>query len=372
MSVNLPEIDFCETDTEAVERQIIEKYQQVAGVALYPGDPVRLFLEALAYLIAQQRFMIDFAGKMNLVSLSQGDYLDHLGALLATPRLGSQAARTTLRFTLSGALDWPVVIPAGTRATADGRLYWSTTADVVIEAGRTEGEAEAVCQQAGSQGNGLLPGQINRLVDRHSYLAGVSNTSLTLGGTDLEDDERYRARIQLAPERLCTCGPADAYRWWALSVSQDIADVAVWSPQPGQVRLAPLMRDGGLPAPEIITKVTEAVQDKRRRPLTDVVRVVPPEVVEYQVYGVYHLRASYAAQAAGIQAQVQQVLREYLAWQRARLGRDITPSELVSRVQQVDGVQRVELSAPAYQALDPWQVAAAGQAELAYGGLSDD
>jgi len=369
---SLPSIAFCETDTAAVERAIIADYEQIAGVSLYPGDPVRLFLEALAYLICQQRFMIDYAGKMNLVSLSEGDYLDHLGALLNTVRLGSGYARTTLRYTLGQAMDWPIVIPAGSRATADGQLFWTTLEDAVIDAGQLSAEAEAKCAEPGAQGNGLLPGQINRMVDRTTYVSTVENTTLTLGGTNDETDTRLRERVQLAPERLSVCGPEDAYRYWAMSVSQGILDVAVWNPAPGEIKLAPLMAGGQLPSTEIINKVAEAVLAKKRRPLTDVVQVVSPESVSYQVQGAYYILTSYAAKGGAIQAQVQKALKDYLAWQRAKLGRNIRPSELVARVQAIDGIQRVELTEPAYEALDPWQVAMAGEAALTYGGLSDD
>jgi phage-related baseplate assembly protein len=369
---SLPTIAFCETDTAAVERAIIADYESVTGVSLYPGDPVRLFLEALAYLISQQRFMIDYAGKMNLVSLSEGGYLDHLGALLNTVRLGSAYAQTILRFTLVEPLDWPTAIAQGTRATADGQMFFATTTEAIIEAGQTTAEVQAQCEMAGAQGNGLLPGQINHLVDSITYISKVENTTLTLGGTNDETDTRLRERVQLAPERLSVCGPEDAYRYWAMSVSQGILDVAVWNPAPGEIKLAPLMAGGQLPTTEIINKVAEAVLAKKRRPLTDVVQVVSPESVGYQVQGAYYILTSYAAKGGAIQAQVQKALKDYLAWQRAKLGRNIRPSELVARVQAIDGIQRVELTEPAYEALDPWQVAMAGEAALTYGGLSDD
>jgi phage-related baseplate assembly protein len=369
---SLPTIAFCETDTAAVERAIIADYESITGVSLYPGDPVRLFLEALAYLICQQRFMIDYAGKMNLVSLSEGGYLDHLGALLNTVRLGSGYARTSLRFTLVEALTWPTAIPQGTRATADGELFFATTMEAVIEAGETTVEVQAQCEAAGAVGNGFLPGQINHLVDSITYVSKVENTTLSLGGTDDETDTRFRERVQLAPEKLAVCGPEDAYRYWAKSVSQDILDVAVWSPERGEIKLAPLMTGGELPSAEIINSVAEAVLAKKRRPLTDVVQVVSPEPVSYQVQGTYYILTSHAAKGGAIQAQVQKALAEYLAWQRAKLGRNIRPSELVARVQGIDGIQRVELSEPAYKPLDPWQVAMAGSVGLTYGGLSDD
>lgn len=272
----LPDIAFCETDTAAVEASLIAEFERITGRALAPGNPERLFVEAVAYLIAQQRFMIDYAGKMNLVSLSAGNYLDHLGAFLNTARLGKSYARTSLRFSLSASLAWDLAIPAGTRATADGSLFFATDAEVIVPAGQTTVDVPATCVEPGTVGNGLVPGQINRLVDRITYVADVRNLHLTLGGTDPETDERYRSRVRLAPERLSCCGPEGAYRYHAMSVSQDIIDVAVWGPEPGQVRVAPLMKGGAMPTAEIITAVNAAISSERTRPLTDVVQVVPP------------------------------------------------------------------------------------------------
>lgn len=368
----LPDIAFCETDTAAVEASLIAEFERITGRALAPGNPERLFVEAVAYLIAQQRFMIDYAGKMNLVSLSAGNYLDHLGAFLNTARLGKSYARTSLRFSLSASLAWDLAIPAGTRATADGSLFFATDAEVIVPAGQTTVDVPATCVEPGTVGNGLVPGQINRLVDRITYVADVRNLHLTLGGTDPETDERYRSRVRLAPERLSCCGPEGAYRYHAMSVSQDIIDVAVWGPEPGQVRVAPLMKGGAMPTAEIITAVNAAISSERTRPLTDVVQVVPPEAVDYQVAGAFYVRSSYASKAGETQAKVEQALAGYLEWQKAKLGRDITPSELAGRVQAIEGVARVALTAPEYRALDPWQVARETSAALTYGGLSDD
>lgn len=52
---DLPDISFVETDASRVERDVITTYEAITEKSLYPGDPVRLFLESLAYLIAQQR-----------------------------------------------------------------------------------------------------------------------------------------------------------------------------------------------------------------------------------------------------------------------------------------------------------------------------
>lgn len=372
MTMIPPEVHFCDTDTAAVERAIIEDYERVAGVTLYPGDPVRLFLEGVAYVIAQQHFLIDYAGRMNLLAYADGDYLDHLGLMLATSRLGQNSARTTLRFDLVEPRGHDVVVPQGTRATGDGKLFFATDAEVKIPAGQTYAEAAATSQTPGAAANGLVPGQINHLVDPIAYVGEVANTTLTLGGTDIEVDERYRGRIQLAAERFSTCGPEEAYRWWALGVSQDIIDVGVWSPAPGQVWIAPLMTDGAAPDAELLGKIAAAVNSKKTRPLTDVVKVVEPEVVGYQIEATFWVLHSHASKAGAIQQQAQQQTQAYVAWQCAKLGRGVRPSELVASLQGIDGVQRVEINKPAYQALEPWQVARTDSVSVTYGGLSGE
>ena len=57
----LKAISFCETETSTVEKDIINAYEAIANKKLYPGDPVRLFLEAIASIITQQRVIIDFS-----------------------------------------------------------------------------------------------------------------------------------------------------------------------------------------------------------------------------------------------------------------------------------------------------------------------
>ena len=367
----LPEIAFCGVDTSTVEAEVIKRFEQITERTLYPGNPERLFLEALAYEVALGRFLIDYAGKMNLLHYAQNGFLDHLANYLNTFRLEASSSLTILEFSLDQALGFDLVIAQGVRVSG-GDLIFETTTEARIPAGELSVRVEAVCQSAGAGGNGFLPGQINRLVDNVPYISKVENITLSLGGSGQEGDDRLRERVQLAPEAFSSCGPQEAYRYWALSVSPLIQDVAVWSPEPGQVNLAPLMADGGAPSSEIIAAVFEAVSSQKRRPLTDTVNVSSPEAVQYQIAGTYFVRTSYASKAGEIQALAASALDSFQVWQKAKLGRDLVPSELTARIQQIEGVQRVEVTSPAYQALDPWQVAQCSEANLVYGGLSDE
>lgn len=83
MSVDLtklPEIEFAPQSAAEIEAQVITGYEKALGRTLQPGDPERLFLESLAYFIAVQNAVINFAGRQNLLAYATGGHLDHLGA----------------------------------------------------------------------------------------------------------------------------------------------------------------------------------------------------------------------------------------------------------------------------------------------------
>ena len=87
---NLPDISFTDTDTDTVLDEIISAYETSSGRLLSQSDPVMLFLKAIAAIIIQQRNIIDIAAKNNLIAYAEGDYLDHIGALLGVSRLDGE------------------------------------------------------------------------------------------------------------------------------------------------------------------------------------------------------------------------------------------------------------------------------------------
>ena len=125
---NLPAISFVETDTGNIETNMITMYEAITGRTLAQGDPIRLYLLSVAAIIVQQRVLIDYSAKMNLLAYSEGNYLDHIGILVGVTRLTAAPAITTLRFTLSTVQPQAVTIPAGTRATTENGFVFATDA----------------------------------------------------------------------------------------------------------------------------------------------------------------------------------------------------------------------------------------------------
>jgi phage-related baseplate assembly protein len=353
----LNDITFADLDIGSVEAAVLTSYEQVAQTTLYPGDPVRLFLESLAYVLAVQNSLIDLAGKQNLLAYARDAHLDYIGMMVGTPRLGQSRASCTQRFRLSAPLDFDVLVPAGTRVTtADGRKIFSLQSLAVIKAGELEVTGLVVAETAGADGNGLVPGQISALVDPIAYIARTENASVTLLGADTELDDRYRSRIREAPEAYTCAGPARMYRALAMSVHQDIADAGVWTPVPGTVDVRPVMTGGELPSEDILQAVRAKLSADDVRPLTDTVIVAAPEIAEYAIDVSWALSRTDEALSGTIKTRIEAAVEQYRLWQRSVPGRDINPTKLISLMEQA-GARRVVVSSPEYTKLAVRQLA---------------
>ncbi len=256
----MSEILFADVESVQVETAVLTAYERIAETTLYPGDPVRLFLESLAYTIALQNNVINLAGRQNLLACARGDHLDYIGMMVGTPKLGESHACATQRFELPRSLDFDVTIPAGTRVTtSDGAAIFATDAMAIIPAGDVSTEVRVTALMPGAACNGLVPGQIDQIIDPLPYITSTVNVSVSLLGSDVEADDRYRARIQEAPEAYTCAGPVQSYRYHALAVHQDISDVAVWSPKPGTVDIRPVMQGGELPTADVLEDMSKAL-----------------------------------------------------------------------------------------------------------------
>lgn len=366
---NLPPITFAEKSVTDVQSAIITSYEGVSGRTLSPADPVRLFLESIAAIIVNQRNIIDFAGKQNLLSYVTDEYVDYLGELVGVTRLEATPALTTIRFTLSAPQASVYSIPADTELTVSG-LKFATTELLEIGIGDTTGEVTAECTTDGTGGNGFLPGQIKTLVEPLPFIQSAVNITTSSGGAAAEDVESMVERIRLAPSSFTTAGPVDAYVYWALTANQAIIDVAVSTPTPGVVDVRVLLTDGALPSTDVIDQVDEVLSDKTIRPLTDNVQVQAPTASSYNVDVEYWINADNASTAVTIQAQVEQAVTDYKLWQKNRIGRDINPDELLTRMKNA-GAKRVVINSPSFTVLDNTEVAQDGTTTITYQGLED-
>ncbi|MEM1590180.1 MAG: baseplate J/gp47 family protein, partial [Candidatus Bathyarchaeia archaeon] len=220
-------------------------------------------------------------------------------------------------------------------------------------------------------GNGYLPGDINILIDPVAFVSSVENISISYGGSDIEDDEHLRQRIQLAPEAFSNAGSKGAYEFWAKTAHQDIVDVSVLSPEPGQVKVVVLMKGGNIPPQEILDLVIETLNDERIRPLTDYVTVSAPEEVSYSISAELYIYRSASMMAQSIVEKARRVLESYADTIKSKLGQDIVPEQIIGLLQKISGVYRAVLTTPSYTELTAEQFAVCENIDVSIAGVVD-
>ena len=242
------DFEFVPTDVGAITEELIAKYEELTGHTVNPADPERLFIAWLSDAIVKERVNMNFVGNMNIPSRAVGQYLEALGEwIYGVTRQPAAAARATVRFTITPTSS-AVAIPAGTRVTDTAqRLSWATTADALIGIGESYADVMVECAVAGTVGNGYLPGQINTLVDVDNvqYFVSCQNIDTSDGGSEVESDADYFARMRLSTDAYSTAGSEGAYVYHAKAVSEEIADVRAVSPDEDAQETAAVMTNGG-------------------------------------------------------------------------------------------------------------------------------
>lgn len=364
------DFNYVETDSAKIYTTLIGNLMDYCNEALYPGDERRIFGEGLVQVLVGVFSLFDDRSKQRVLRHARGVVLDAIGERLDVYRLQAAAAAAVFRFTASAAQSENIIIPAGTRITTDGSVYFTTEDIAVLPAGELYVDVPGVCISGGSAYNSLSVGTIATLVDLIPYISGVENITVSAGGDDgepytEEGDNKFRERIRLAPAKLSTAGPESAYRYHVLSADPDIIDVAIECPEeyPNRINLYPLMRGGEVPNEETLQKVLDATSGEKVRPMTDHVFAIAPEQVEYAVEIKYYCTKD--DEAALIQAIEGEggAIDRYNEWQTAGLNRDIDPDQLRSFIfaakaeTDATGTVRMDIVQPVFTAVSKSQVA---------------
>ncbi len=359
-------LKFCDDNVSNIEQSVLSAYEKLAGVSLADAEPITIFLKSLAYVIAEQRSVINTTANQNMLATATGVYLDALGELVGVSRFSGGYASVTVRF-FKSTNGKNVLVKAGTRVTADAVINFTTVDDVVIKDGVDYADILCVATIAGTKANGYEVGTITKLVDVTPYISSIENTTISSNGDDVESDNSYRERIRIAPESYSVAGPVLAYKAQALSVSPIIADVAVQSKVAGTVNIYLLLEGGNLPTNELISQVKAHLSDEKIRPLTDNVVVESAKKVTYDINLTYYLYDDNLIS----EEQVTEAVNQYNAWQSEKLGRDINPDELIFKLKSI-GVKRVDVTKPNFTSVSNESVAIVRNISLNLGGVEDE
>jgi len=325
--------DFIESDAGKIYEGIIRKVEEKVAEPLYGGDERRIFADALAAVVVQVFATVNDAARQKMLRYARGTVLDALAERVAAERLKPDTAKTILRFSLPSTLPTGAIIPAGTRATPDGKMFFATDYTETIPAGSLYVNIPATATIGGAALNDLPVGSIKTIVDLIPMVGDVSNIIHTAGGNDgepydTEGDDRFRERIKLAANRISTAGPIKAYRYWVMTADSSIIDAAITSPTPGVVQITPLLAGGAVADVTLKAKILKACNEDSVRPLTDLVIVENPTEVLYDI--ILHYTTDTRNSEDVIQNTEGQggAIERFIGQQSIELGRDINPDEL--------------------------------------------
>lgn len=160
----------------------------------------------------------------------------------------------------------------------------------------------------------------------------------------MESDTDLRLRAQQAFEGLSVAGPVGAYEYHGRSADGRVADISVVSPTPACVTITVLSREGdGTASAGLLAVVEQALNAEDVRPVGDRVTVQSAVMVPYRVDATLYFYPG--PESEPVREAAENRLKEYISAQH-RLGRDIRRSAIYAALH-VEGVQRVELTAPA-------------------------
>lgn len=377
----LPDIDMLADEgitLESIREEMIADYQEQYAaendteLTLYPAHPRRLELNVIAGQIYQAYEFAEYLFKQNLIRYMDDNVLWNWGANLGFSESNLAAARCTLEFSTNEVLAYPVTIPASTRATAGDDVYFATDAECTIPAGETTVTVGATCTEKGNAGNGYAVGQIDILADPVLYVAGVKNISSSAGGADEYSGDALREKIFLFPSTYSVAGPQDAYKYYVKAYSTDIVSVNITTDKStAAVKIYIMLSDGKVPDEQYCKNVLQYLQGLKRFPDTDKIEVLSPEVVEYAVKAAYYISTSSRDTESTIKTSVESAAKAYTGYEYSNLGYDINP-DVLCEYARVAGAKRLEITEPAYQALEENQIAVCTGITLTYGGLEDD
>jgi phage-related baseplate assembly protein len=343
-------LTFLDTDPTACFARLKAVFEAHAGRVLYPAQVENLLLKALAYADSERRIATQFAAEQNLVIYAVGAHLDALGANMETPRLAPAPAECSVAFALAEPSPLGTSIPAGTRVqSADGIFVFETLNPAYVIKGRAASSPVlARCAAPGKAANGLEPGVLCCIKPLEGHpLPGVTaaNTTITGGGGDLETDDAYRARLLLSPARWGG-GTASGYRLAALTASAEVSDaLAVAGEQPGDIRIYVLAKNGDPPGP-LLAKVSIRCNADDVRLIGDHVTVAAAVAVPYAIRATIKVRSN--QDPAEIQDKVRALALAYAAEKAAKLGADVTPTQVLLALSPVkEAIYTVELQEPA-------------------------
>lgn len=392
------DLTIFDIDPEKEEQELRTYFtDELTHKPLYAGQCEAALISLISYQSSVNKIKYAESLKMCFLRYAEGIWLDLYGEFWLCPRIKATPAEDVLQVKLFDVFEVDKILPKDSEVeTKDGLYVFKTLEDLIIQAGQMYGTVKIESELAGAALNEYAAGDINSLVKNYEYIESVANLNGASGGSDPEDDDDYRERLFLAPEKLSTAGTETGYKYFAMSAHKDITDVSVDLPQEPasvtigesvyvenggvfddeavtgtvnyktgvmdltfaapvsavKIRIEPaatvelrILTKDGEASSAILGAVDEALSPYDKRPMTDNVVLYSASKVDFTVSGkvIITRNADYTAVCEAVDT----ALEEYFELVRSQLDYDVLLSEIIKVIKLVEGVYDVELTSPA-------------------------
>lgn len=159
-----------------------------------------------------------------------------------------------------------------------------------------------------------------------------------------ESDDSLRQRVPEAFEGMSVAGPRGSYLYHARSADGAIADISAISPNPCQVVVSVLSREGdGTASAELLAKVEAALDIEEIVPLCDEVIVQSSQIVPFQVEAQVFFKSNGPGNDVALAAGIDR-LKTYV-FRAKRQGQSVWRDKLSSLLH-VEGVEHIVMPHP--------------------------
>lgn len=409
------DLTIFDIDPEKEEQELRAYFtDELTHKPLYAGQCEATMISLISYQSSVNKIKYAESLKMCLLRYAKGIWLDLYGEFWHCPRIKATPAEDVLQVKLFDVFEVDKILPKDSEIeTKDGLYVFKTLEDLIIPSGQMYGTVKIESELAGAALNDYAAGDINSLVKNYEYIESVTNLNGASGGSDPEEDDDYRERLFLAPEKLSTAGTETGYKYLAMSAHKDIIDVSVDLPQEPasvtigesvyvenggvfddeavtgtvnyktgvmeltfaepvsavKIRIEPaatvelrILTKDGEASSAILGAVDETLSPYDKRPMTDNVLSYSASKVNFTVSGkvIIERNANYATVCEAIDT----ALAKYFELVRSQLECDVLLSDIIKVIKLVEGVYDVELTSPT--------ASLKGSKKIFYNGLKGD
>lgn len=256
--------------------EMLAVFEESTGFSMSDQADLAVRLYGAASQLESLYAYCDWTMNQSFPQTATGEYLDYHGELRGMERKAGESATGSIRFTPESGRTQAVTISAGTVCTTAGLVRFVTTADCVISATATYGDASARAESVGEAGN-VVAGSITSMPSPPSWILSCTNLAAFEGGSEEENDDTFRTRILDSYARLPNGANAAFYQERALAVDGVVgATVIPRVDGVGTVGVA-IAPESGLPSDDLIAVVQADLEEVREIAVT--VSVVCPTIV---------------------------------------------------------------------------------------------